>query len=314
MWTPAQYRIAARVEPRTLLKAEILARVVAGEMIGTVCAQAGGPHIATVSRWAHADPVFGEALRIAKVTGAYVRRRRFDPVRARALLVRFAEGEALRDLVREPGMPNAATVRHWRIVNPDFGADMHHVAAAGRARRGGRLRVRPAARDWPWTEEAGDRALFHVGRGASVKRLRAIDPTLPDYALIRRWAREHPEFAHDLAVNRRFGHAARVHARMTAATETLEDGLAMGGTIRSLAGKGGLPSERTLRHWMARFPAFAQAAYEACDIRDELRRDRMGDEMDRLLDLPLPEARRGIARLQRRVLTVKVRPGKPRVR
>ncbi|HEY0648699.1 hypothetical protein [Phenylobacterium sp.] len=303
----------APLPDRNGLKAEILRRVAAGETLKAVCASPGMPRPRTVYGWTWTDASFDDALAEALRKGEWLRHRAFDEDKARAFLARLAAGEPLTQLVNEPAMPNELTLRHWRMEQGQFGAEVRrlvrmHQVARGVARGQARL-----ARYRPWNEAEGDRVLVRVGRGEPIPGLCRGDPGLPEPWLIERWRRESPEFAHDLALHIQTGrrkrpsrHAAR---RREAVVEALMMAILRGGTFNSLQGRNGFPTRRTLGRWVRKDPEFAKAVARACRDREDALLAAQLDILDRAGSLPMRSLRRLLAPLRRRVASLRTRPG-----
>ena len=102
------------------LKAEIVARVDAGEYLRAVCASPGMPVESTVRTWSRTDPHFGEALAAARRRGTWRRHCAYDEARAGAFLARARAGETIRSLLGQPGMPSQRTYTHWNRTQAPF--------------------------------------------------------------------------------------------------------------------------------------------------------------------------------------------------
>jgi len=86
------------------LRAEIVARVAAGETLRAVCAGEGMPSEHAMRTWARADPGFDRALAAAHGAGA-ARRIAFDAAKAEAFLAAARAGAPVHAPFGRPGMP-----------------------------------------------------------------------------------------------------------------------------------------------------------------------------------------------------------------
>lgn len=305
-------RMTPPLSPRELAirraeaKAGILRRLAAGERIQAICAD-HGVHVATVSRWAGRDPAFAEGLAAAKANGVFVRGRMFREAVAARVLARLAAGEPLRAIAADPAMPGAATIRHWMQTQVVFGEEARRIIKDRQALRAQLLKPRgPTGFD----PDIADQVVLRVARGTGLKRLRRADPAMPAYPVILAWRRARPEFDAALAFATRMGRTARAKARRLAALEPLVDAIRQGHTVRSAAGRRGLPPRRTLCDWIARDPAFAQRLAAAYDDREERLADLLTDAIDASPDLSARDLRRRLAPLLRRRGQARRRPGK----
>ena len=89
------------------LKAEVVARVAAGESLRAIGAVAGMPCQATVRKWALADAGFAGDLAAARARAGALELR-YDAAVAAAFLARAKGGETVNALLRAPGMPSAS--------------------------------------------------------------------------------------------------------------------------------------------------------------------------------------------------------------
>lgn len=118
-------------ERRPALKAEIVARVGAGETVKAICAgpDPGMPSAAAIERWAKADPEFGAALSAARLR-AQTRRDAFDPARAQALLNRLSSGETIEAVLADRAMPSRRVYRRWLGDEAPFAEAVHRFRLA----------------------------------------------------------------------------------------------------------------------------------------------------------------------------------------
>jgi transposase-like protein len=293
-------------ERRTQAKTEVLRRVSAGETLTAVCAEPHMPNRASIVRWAKTDVSFADTLAEAQRRGTWRRVQGFDEAKARAFLARFAAGESIVSICRDPAMPSRKRLSYWRLTQGEFGGELFWLIRRQKAERS-----RGAAYSAPraWDEALADRILLHVGRGHSVRRLRRVDPTLPGAGVIARWRRERPDFDSDLRVNMAAGRYARVPARMAAVLDPLRDRIIEGGSLQSLGGKHGLPSRATLYNWVRRSSDFAREIAQACEHREDWYTDQLQMIAEEAQVLGVAEARRRMAPLVRQLGRLSQRPG-----
>lgn len=109
------------------LRAELLDRVAAGETVMSVCTAPHMPTYFTVRLWARADDAFAEALRVARLRGAWRRRYMFDEARAEAVLVRVRAGGKLHEVLGAPDMPSRRVFAYWRASQPHIAEELHRL-------------------------------------------------------------------------------------------------------------------------------------------------------------------------------------------
>ena len=292
---------------RDLAKTEVVRRLWAGETLTGVCRDPDMPNRATVVRWAKREEPFADALAQAHRRSAWMRHEGFDEVRARIVHLRFAAGEHLVSICRDPAMPSRKQLAYWRATQGEFGGVIFRLI---RDRKAARSSASPHNAPRAWTEAVGDRILLHVGRGHSYRRLRRLDPSLPGPDTIVRWRRENPEFAWELKVTMAIGRQRLlVPARMAAVLDTLRSAIIEGGSIKSLAGTRGLPCANTLYSWARRSPDLARQIAQACDWREDWYTDQMQIIAEEAQDLGVTEARRRVAPLSRQLGRLGQRPG-----
>jgi hypothetical protein len=121
-------------------------KVAAGATLRDISAEAGMPERTTIWKWSKAQPAFAAALaeaqakartaarlrgraRMAALRARQARNRRgnggratcrYTPKLAEEICRRLANGESLKAIARDPGMPCAATVYHWLERRPEF--------------------------------------------------------------------------------------------------------------------------------------------------------------------------------------------------
>jgi len=117
---------------------EICARVAAGESLMAICRDAHMPNRQTIGAWRYSRPAFGEALMAAMQAVRYRRRRAelaramrprdargvwsaYTPELGAEICRRLTEGESLKAICRDEGMPCYATVLNWARAVPAFG-------------------------------------------------------------------------------------------------------------------------------------------------------------------------------------------------
>ena len=172
------------------LKAEIVARADAGEYLRAVCASPGMPSEQTVSNWARADGMFGEALAAAQRRGTWRRLYAYDEAKAAAFLARARAGETINSLIGRPGMPSRATYTYWNRTQASFAEATFALRRRRDARTGDMGRARRKAFD----QAVADKIIVRFNRGPTLKALLASDPELPSRDVVMRWRREQPEF------------------------------------------------------------------------------------------------------------------------
>lgn len=295
-----------QTERRGRAKAEILRRVAAGEQIGAVCAD-HGLHVATVSRWTAVDTGFAAELVSAKRLGAWMRGRAFREAQGQAVLARLGAGETLTAIAADPAMPGMGTIRWWMQTQVVFGEEARRLIKMHQAERARRLKTRgPEA----WDPALADQVVLRVARGTGCKHLRRRDPAMPAYPVILAWRRAHPEFDDAVRFAIRMGRTARAKGRRMAALEPLCDAIREGHTLRSAAGRRGLPPRRTLCGWIARDPAFARRLATAYDDREEVLAELITDALQASPGLSLRALRQRLGPLLRQRGQAARRPGR----
>lgn len=291
------------------LKAEIVARVDAGAPLRAVCAPRGAPSVATVGNWARRDPLFAADLAAAKRRGAWRRLWLFDEAKAAAFLARARAGEAVELLWGQPGMPTRSQYRRWKTAQPPFAEAVFALLQ----RRDARFRDRGRTRRRDFDQGVADRVagrLFGSPPGVGLKDMLKAHPELPCWEIVMRWRRERPAFdavLKQVMANRR----RRVRPVPPELIEDVTDHIVMGGTFLSYSRSPGGPAFGTLRRWMCD-PDFARAVGRACDLREELLLDLLGDAAREVPPGPIREMNRAVAPLTRRIGWLKNRPRKPR--
>ncbi|MBS0361167.1 MAG: hypothetical protein JSR98_07290 [Proteobacteria bacterium] len=301
---PSRYR-----HDRARLKAEIVARVAAGETIKVVCAESGWPAPMTVRTWARMDPLFGADLAAAARRGAWRRLWTYDEAKAAALLARARAGESLRSLWGQPGLPTRGQYFRWKASQPEFA----EATFALLQRRDARIGERGRARRRDFNQELADRIVARLWAtypaALRLEDLLKADPALPCWETLMRWRRQQPEFDRVmrtvLAARRR-----RVRPVPDFVVEEVSDHIALGGSFFSYSRQPGGPSRGALRRWM-RDPAFAEAVAGACEVREDFLWDQVAEVAETVPPGPIREMDRAIGPLKRRIVTLRNRPRKP---
>lgn len=288
------------------LKAEIVARVEAGERLKGVCASPGLPGVLTVRAWSRADPLFGEALAAARRRADWRRLWVVDEVVAAAFLARARAGEPIRSLLGRPGMPSQTAYRRWKRVSPDFAA----ATSVFLPRRDAHTRRLGLASRRDFDQAVADRIIVRFNKSeVGIKALLKGDPDLPSREVVARWRREQPEFDAVLktmiAAKRRMGRPVP-----EAVIEDVVGHIVEGGSFASYARQPGGPSFNTLRGWM-RDPAFAAEVARACDWREDWFADQILAIAMEGSPQTLGARKRAIGELKRQVVRLRHRPAKP---
>lgn len=300
---PSPYR---RDVPR--LKAQILARVGAGEALRGIGTEAGMPGAQTVRNWARADVGFASELSAARRHAGWMKRCAYDQGKAAVFLARAGAGETIGSLLGAPGLPSAANYRHWKASFPPFA----EAARALLKRRDARLGAQGRARRRAWDPVLADRIIVGLNKGVRLDDLLAADPALPSRPILTRWRREQPAFDRVLRIifaawrRRRPATARMPQARIDAVAAHIVEG----GSFASFSRLPGGPSRTTLRRWVRVDAGFAAAVAVACEHREHWYEDQiqMASEAAGPADLI---ARRRIGRLKRQLTRLRHRPGTP---
>jgi len=187
--------MAAPVDPETRarLLADLIHRRRAGESFEAICATPGWPSRRTLRKWLRQEG-------LAEAVPALRRR----PVRwsrrlANLICQRLACGEGLRELCRDPAMPDRKTLAQWQARRPAF-ADRMWVARfdGGSLQAGRKTRRTPALLDEIYLRLCQEGVLKHV----------CAEPGMPNARTVRDWARQSPRFAAALALARQIHHEA----------------------------------------------------------------------------------------------------------
>jgi hypothetical protein len=289
------------------LKAEIVARVDAGEALRAVCASPGLPAEHTARVWAKADPAFGAALAAARRQGAWRRLWTFDEAQAAAFLARARSGEPINSLFGQPGMPSRETYRRWKAAQPPFAEAVHAL----RQRRDAQLGEKGRARRRPFDQALADRIIVRLNAGVC-GRLRledvlAGDPDLPGAVILTRWRREQPEFDQVL---RMIASARRwaVAPVPEPVVDRVVSHIVEGGSLASFSRLPGAPSQGKLRRWR-RDPNFARKVARACEWREEWYRDQILMAAQDAAPGTAKETQRRIGALKRHLGRLCHRPG-----
>ncbi|HEX3365667.1 hypothetical protein [Phenylobacterium sp.] len=287
------------------LKAEIVARVDAGEFLRAVCASPGMPFENTVRTWARADPLFGEALTAARRRGEWRRLWVVDEAKAQAFLAQARAGAPIRSLLGQPGMPSQTAYRRWKIAQAPFA----EAAFALLQRRNQRSREWGCARRREFDPKVADRIIVRLRTASGLKALLKSDPELPSREVLTRWRREQPQFDRVLKMIL----AAKRHVGSPVPdilAEDVADHIATGGTFLSYSRAPGGPSFNTLRRWM-RDSNFAREVEDACRWREEWLQDQIEMVAQEPPPGPIREMERAIGPLKRQLVRLRHRPRKP---
>jgi hypothetical protein len=287
------------------LKAEIVARIAAGEVQRAICGEAGMPERHTVRSWAKADVAFADALAAARRRGDWARRLVFDECKAAALLARARAGEHIRALLREPGMPSRGTYNHWKATQPPFA----EAVFALRQRRDARLHERARARRRAFDQELADRIVQGLNKGLKLDDVLAADPELPCRPTLTRWRREEPEF--DRVLRMIFAAWRTRQAPVPEPlVEAIVDHIVEGGSFASYSRLPGEPSRATLRRWL-RDRNFAAAVAQACEFREEWYENQILMIAESSSPGSAAVRERSVGRLKRHLVRLRHRPGTP---
>ena len=296
---------------RARLKAEIVARVEAGETVALICADAAMPCAESVQVWRRGDAGFAGALDAARARWAAGRSPYpFSEAAAEAFLARVRAGETVNDLLGRPGMPSQRAYRYWRRTQGAFAEELWRLRAVRYAGHSGVAHSRWRA----WDEAVADRITLSVMRGAVMRKLLAADPALPCLAVVERWRREHREWDGALRMAMRAGRLVREKAwTLQPLTPELIDligeRIVGGASLRSLGVEPEMPCPTTLYKWVALSPAFAREVAVACHWREEFYNDQMVDICQRNGPFGLALTKRQAWPLQWRVNQLAKRPG-----
>ncbi|HEX3700982.1 MAG TPA: hypothetical protein VHV27_09945 [Phenylobacterium sp.] len=294
------------VTVKPLLKNEIVARCQAGETLTAVCAGADMPTLETVGAWARIDTAFGDALVAARRIGTYRRIWVYDDAKAKALIARLGAGERILDILADPAMPTWAVYRRWRATQSEFQvavAELFALRDAERDRRNRRGRR-------TWDPALGDRIIARVAYSPSIKGVLSADPALPSRRIVSRWRREQPQFAKVMKIAIQ-GARRRRHYAASRCTEALMEviceRLAQGATLFKVSRDRRMPSSTTLYSWMRTRPEFAERVAAAYEAREHVYLDRMLEIAEAATPATLPDARRRITILKRRLARIDAR-------
>lgn len=273
-------------ETRARLKAEILQHLATGATLRAVAALPGLPPWGRIQHWRTGDPAFDDAVALALRRGKHLRFNAYDAALGRAVLLRYAAGEALAAIAADPAMPSLERLERWRATELEFGAEILRLKAINAALRREAIAARPLYR--PYDQAIADRILVRVVRGEKLRALLASDPDLPGMDTIRRWRQEQPVFDRELATAWRTGVRRRHRAqRRTRYAKTLALRISMGATLASLGRRKDMPSADTLSRWLNEDPELAHTIHTACELREMHLNDRIRDAWRSLPPLPL---------------------------
>jgi hypothetical protein len=287
------------------LKAEIVARVDAGEFLNAVCASPGMPSVLTIRAWSRTDPFFGEALAAARRRGTWRRLWVVDEAKAAAFLTRARAGEPIRALLGQPGMPSQTAYRRWKMAQAPFA----EAAFALVQRRNARGREWGRTRRRDFDPEVADRIVVRLNKGWGLKALLKADPELPSREVVARWRREQPAFDRVLKMMIA-GKRAAMPPVPEAIVRDVTDHILTGGTFLSYSRRPYGPAYNTLRRWM-RDPNFAQEVAQACAFREDWYHDQIELVAQQTPPGPVREMERSIGPLKRQLVRLRHRPRKP---
>jgi transposase-like protein len=287
------------------LKAEIVARVEAGESLRAIGAAPGLPGHQTVRKWALEDAGFAAELAVARSRAGSLELR-YDEALAAAFLARARAGEQINALLREPGMPSRRAYRAWQATEAPFAA----AVLALRQRRDRAIGEHGRARFRAWDPALGERIIAAVSEGATLEAALAGDPALPCKPTLRRWRREQPAFDAVLRMIFADWRGRRAVARdcIPQVAEDIVDQIVTGGTFASISREGG-PSRTTLRRWVAARPDFAAEVAQACELRDDWFREQVAATAAMTPPGAVGEARRSVGPILRHMVRLRHRPG-----
>lgn len=115
------------MKPRVPYSEAIAGRLLAGLSQGRgLRALCRGPHMPTrptVMLWLRQRPDFAEEAALARLWGGLNRPGRpsgYKAAAAEEIYLRLCEGQPLRDICRDPGLPSRSTVHTWMRREPEF--------------------------------------------------------------------------------------------------------------------------------------------------------------------------------------------------
>jgi hypothetical protein len=292
------------------LKAEIPARVRAGETVQAICAEPDMPRQETVYLWARKDPAFAEDLKAAIRLRQWKRHCAFDAAKAEAFLTRYRAGERIHAILHSPGLPSRRTYRYWRATQGEFAAEVHRLDRMRRLESSRRL---AHDRRRVWTEALVDRLHVRVARGTPLRRAIAEDPVFPGFKALREWLREHPDNHTGLRIAMKVGQIARCRARTRRTpelTRRIVERIVEGESLYSLAGQPGMPSLSTLYKWVATDEGFANQIAQACEDREHWYREHILAIAETAAVGTVTATRRAMAPWTKQMTRLRNRPGK----
>lgn len=285
------------------LRAVVLDRVAAGELLKDICAEPGMPSTGAVGFWARRDPDFAAALATAKARGAQRRRWAFREPTAKALLARLAAGARIDAILSDPAMPSRRVYDYWRATDAAFAEEVGRLNAVKAAEKVARCRRRLR----PFDRALADRILARVAQGDALGRLLAADPALPSPSVLARWRGQCPEFDADLKRAINFARRRRLgDLRCTPElTDEIWARLLEGDSLAGVSLQPDMPCRATLYGWMRRRADFADAVADAWEAREDWLRDQALDTALRIG--PTPEGRRRVGSLTARADRLRAR-------
>jgi len=293
---------------RPEVRATILERLVGGERLKHICAEAGMPCHESVTGWMRRDAGFAAEVAQARARGDWRRRFMMDEAKARALLARLAAGERIGDILRDPAMPSARTYAYWRASQGWFAEEVFRLNGVKAAAKAERMRGRFRAFD----PGVGEKIYVRLWKGEHLRAVLRSDRAFPSLAVLTRWRRENPEFDRMMRFVLTGWKKKRARERCLCTPEltaTIVDRLRQGASLRSLSQEAGMPSQGAMYSWARTRPEFARAVAEACEDREDWYRDQMLDLVIRAGPMSEKALTRLTAPLSRQETRLRKRPG-----
>lgn len=287
--------------PRTEMERRICEAVEAGATLAELETRPGFPCRLTVYRWAKDSPAFAQRLKDARVwrRGARIEARTaataFSASLAEAFLLRVRRGEAVRDLVRQPGQPSREILNAWKRERPAFARDL---AAAVRFAR----ELRPGHWD-RYDEAAADEIIVRLSHGEPMPKVLA-DPTLPGAEPLRRWRRSRPEFDRAIRTAQLAGQRLRMRRRRRLTPKLqmeIVERIGRGASLHAISKLPGMPHYVTLYGWLRRDPEFARLVRAAAREREQLLLQKASDIAEAATPATAARAQRRIGEIRKQL-------------
>jgi len=295
---------------RSLWKDRLAQRLAAGERLSAICAEPGAPSFKTVCNWRRKDAGFDARLSSAQAEGAWRRDVAFDPVKAAAFLARYAEGEPIWRILRDPHMPSRRAYRYWRATDAEFAADLARIRADNRDSQSAR---QSQAQRGVWTAAQADRLMLVVMRGTPLRQAVAADPDFPGMPGLRAYRKAHPSYSAALRDASKACQRLRMPTRYNAdLASRITARIATGASLYSLSQQPNMPSEATLYAWVRRHPAFAQAVARACEERETWYNEQLIEIAQAARPGTVMATRRLMGPITRQLVRLRNRPGRKR--